>query len=56
MLENKLNLKKPSENYLRPQFHILPLTVKRDLVKNFRLNNKKNICYSNFNISTFKRV
>ncbi|CAD8164679.1 unnamed protein product [Paramecium pentaurelia] len=56
MLENKLNLKKPHENYLKPQFHILPLTVKRDLVKNFRLNNKKSVCYSNFNITTLTQV
>ncbi|CAK79452.1 unnamed protein product (macronuclear) [Paramecium tetraurelia] len=55
MLENKLNLKKPHENYLKPQFHILPLTVKRDLVKNFKLNSKKGVCYSNFNITTLKK-
>ncbi|CAD8166933.1 unnamed protein product [Paramecium pentaurelia] len=56
MLENKLNLKKSHENYLKPQFHILPLTVKRDLVKNFRVNNKKSVCYSNFNITTLQNV
>lgn len=52
MLENKLNMKKPPENYLKPHFHILPLTVKRDLIKNYRINNKKSVCFSHFNVST----
>lgn len=46
MLENKLNMKKPPENYLKPHYQILPLTIKRDLIKHYRINNKKIVCFS----------
>ena len=40
-------MKKPPENYLKPHYHILPLTIKRDLIKHYRINNKKIVCFSN---------